>query len=173
MAYLKPDQTVFFAQGNITSIVEKVAFRKYLTKPRLDKKTGEYRRKWKSMPYAICKVLMSDDQLGPVGEQFLIAGYRLQKKYLQGKMVLVMGNEYVADYENEYGNRWVSNMIRQENENDKKRINPSPVCGLTKRFAPRKTQSCWPSKSLRAGVLVGSLARNPNRKTPTKKKTIV
>jgi len=121
MAYLKPKQTVFFAQGNITSIVEKVAFRKYLTKPRLDKKTGEYRRKWKSMPYAICKVLMSDDQLVPVGEQFLIAGYRLQKKYLQGKMILVMNNEYVADYENEYGNRWVSKMIQQEREKDEER----------------------------------------------------
>ena len=121
MAYLKPKQTVFFAQGNITSIVEKVAFRKYLTKPRLDKKTGEYRRKWKSMPYAICKVLMSDDQLVPVGEHFLIAGYRLQKKYLQGKMILVMNNEYVADYENEYGNRWVSKMIQQEREKDEER----------------------------------------------------
>ena len=41
MAYLKPQQTVFFAQGNITAIVEKVAFRKYLSKPRLDKKTGK------------------------------------------------------------------------------------------------------------------------------------
>ena len=29
MAYLKKDQTVFFAEGNITSDVEKVAFRKY------------------------------------------------------------------------------------------------------------------------------------------------
>ena len=121
MAYLKPDQTVFFAQGNITSIVEKVAFRKYLSKPRLDKKTGEYKRKWKSMPYAICKVMMSDDHLVPVGDQFLIAGYRLQKKYLQGKMILVMNNEYVADYENEYGNRWVSKMIQEERENERKR----------------------------------------------------
>ena len=48
MAYLKPKQTVFFAQGNITSVIEKVAFRKYLTKPKLDKKTGERKRKWKS-----------------------------------------------------------------------------------------------------------------------------
>ena len=87
MAYLKKDQTVFFAQGNITSIVEKVAFRKYLTKPRLDKKTGEHKRKWKAMPYAICKVLMSDDKLVPVGEQFLIAGYRLRKKFLPRNQV--------------------------------------------------------------------------------------
>jgi hypothetical protein len=64
---------------------------------------------------------MSDDNLVPVGEQFLIAGYRLQKKYLQGKMILVMNNEYVADYENEYGNRWVSKMIQQEREKDEER----------------------------------------------------
>ena len=121
MAYLKKDQTVFFAQGNVTSIVEKVAFRKYLTKPRLDKKTGEYKRKWKSMPYAICRVLISEDELVPMGEQFLIAGYRLREKYLQGKMILVMDNEYIADYENEYGNRWVSKMIQQEREIDEAR----------------------------------------------------
>ena len=60
MAYLKPKQTVFFAQGNITSTIEKVAFRKYLGKVK-DKETGEYKKKWKSMPYAICKVLMSED----------------------------------------------------------------------------------------------------------------
>ena len=121
MAYLKKDQTVFFAEGNITSIVEKVAFRKYLTKPRLDKKTGEYKRKWKAMPYAICKVLISEDESVPMGEQFLIAGYRLHEKYLQGKMVLVMGNEHVADYQNEYGHRWVSKMIQQEREIDEAR----------------------------------------------------
>ena len=121
MAYLKPQQTVFFAQGNITSIIEKVAFRKYLTKPKLDKETGQRKRKWKSMPYAICKVMMSDDHLVPVGEQFLIAGYRLRKKYLQGKMILVMENEYIADYESEYGNHWVSKMIQQEREHEERR----------------------------------------------------
>ena len=121
MAYLKPQQTVFFAQGNITSIVEKVAFRKYLTKPKLDKETGKRKRRWRSMPYAICRVLLSDDTKVPPDTQFLIAGYRLRKKYLQGKMVLVMDNEYVADYEGEYGNEWVSKMIEQENEYESKR----------------------------------------------------
>tara|TARA_Y100000593_G_scaffold93619_1_gene189188 strand:- start:1506 stop:1910 length:405 start_codon:yes stop_codon:yes gene_type:complete len=121
MAYLKPNQTVFFAQGNITSIVEKVAFRKYLTKPKLDKETGEKKRKWKAMPYAICKVLLSDDSKVPIETKFLIAGYRLRKKYLQGKMILVMDNEYIADYEREYGNEWVSKMIQQEREIDEAR----------------------------------------------------
>ena len=117
MAYLKPKQTVFFAQGNITSIVEKVAFRKYRGKVKY-KETGEWKMKWKSMPYAICKVLMSDDLKVHIDSKFLIAGYRLQKKFLQGNMVLVLDNEYIADYENEYGNEWVSKMIEYENERD-------------------------------------------------------
>ena len=121
MAYLKKDQTVFFAQGNITSIVEKVAFRKYRGKVK-DKETGEYKLKWKSMPYAICKVLMSEDHRVPVETKFLIAGYRLRKKFLQGSMILVMDNEYVADYEKEYGNEWVSKMIQQENEREAERL---------------------------------------------------
>lgn len=120
MAYLKPKQTVFFAQGNITSIVEKVAFRKYRGKVK-DKETGEWKMKWKSMPYAICKVLMSEDSSVPADTNFLIAGYRLRKKFLQGNMVLVMDNEYIADYEKEYGNQWVARMIEQENEREAQR----------------------------------------------------
>ena len=36
-------------------------------------------------------------------------------------MVLVMDNEYVADYEKEYGNQWVARMIEQENEREAQR----------------------------------------------------
>ena len=121
MAYLKPQQTVYFAQGNITSIIEKVAFRRYLTKPKLDKKTGEKKRQWKNMPYAICKVLMSEDPKIPMNTKFLIAGYRLNKKFFHGSLVLVMDNEYVASYEEEYGNEWVSRMIEHENEREAQR----------------------------------------------------
>ena len=120
MAYLKPQQTVFFAEGNITSIVEKVAFRKYRGKVK-DKETGQYKMKWKSMPYAICRVMMSEDAKVPMDTKFLIAGYRLRKKYFQGKMILVMDNEYIADYEKEYGNQWVARMIEQEDEREAER----------------------------------------------------
>ena len=120
MAYLKKDQTVFFAEGNITSIVEKVAFRKYRGKVK-DKETGEYKMKWKSMPYAICRVMMSEDAKVPMETKFLIAGYRLRKKYFQGKMILVMDNEYIADYEKEYGNQWVARMIEQEDQREAER----------------------------------------------------
>ena len=120
MAYLKKDQTVFFAEGNITSIVEKVAFRKYRGKVK-DKETGQYKMKWKSMPYAICSVMMSEDAKVPMETKFLIAGYRLRKKYFQGKMILVMDNEYIADYEKEYGNQWVARMIEQEDQREAER----------------------------------------------------
>jgi len=120
MAYLKPQQTVFFAEGNITSIVEKVAFRKYRGKVK-DKETGQYKMKWKSMPYAICKVLMSEDAKVPMDTKFLIAGYRLRKKFFQGSMILVMDNEYIADYEKQYGNQWVARMIEQEDEREAER----------------------------------------------------
>ena len=120
MAYLKPQQTVFFAEGNITSIVEKVAFRKYRGKVK-DKETGQYKMKWKSMPYAICKVLMSEDTKVPMDTKFLIAGYRLRKKFFQGSMILVMDNEYIADYEKQYGNQWVARMIEQEDEREAER----------------------------------------------------
>lgn len=73
------------------------------------------------MPYAVCKVLLSEDGGVPPDTQFLIAGYRLSQKYLQGKMILVMGNEYIADYQEEWGNKWVSKMIQQENEYEEKR----------------------------------------------------
>ncbi len=120
MAYLKKDQTVFFAQGNVTSVVEKVAFRKYRGKVK-DKKTGEYKMKWKSMPYAICRVMMSEDTKVPMDTKFLIAGYRLRKKFLQGSMILVMDNEYIADYEKQYGNQWVARMIEQEDQREAER----------------------------------------------------
>ena len=121
MAYLKKDQTVFFAEGNITSIVEKVAFRKYRGKVK-DKETGEWKMKWKSMPYAICRVMMSEDAKVPMETKFLIAGYRLRKKYFQGSMILVMDNEYIADYEKQYGNQWVARMIEQENKVEAHRV---------------------------------------------------
>ena len=111
---------LFFAQGNVTSVVEKVAFRKYRGKVK-DKKTGEYKMKWKSMPYAICRVMMSEDAKVPMETKFLIAGYRLRKKFLQGKMILVMDNEYIADYEKEYGNQWVARMIEQEDQREAER----------------------------------------------------
>ena len=114
MAYLKPQQTVFFAQGNITSIIEKVAFRKYLTKPKLDKETGERKRKWKSMPYAICEVQLSSDNAVPLKAEFTIAGYMLRHVIKDGEKILTFDGKYVAEFADKYGNEWVRKMITEE-----------------------------------------------------------
>lgn len=115
MAYLKKDDTIFFADGNITSFVKKVAFRKYRKRVK-DKETGTYKMRWKSMPYAICEVALSDDPDIATGETFLIPGYKLKKKVLHGRMLLIMREEYIAEYAKEYGNVWVRRLIKQENK---------------------------------------------------------
>ena len=47
MAYIKPKMNVFFANGGkaITAVIDKIAFRKYMTKPYKDPKTGETKRR--------------------------------------------------------------------------------------------------------------------------------
>jgi hypothetical protein len=61
MAFLKPNLLVFIQNNGkpITAIVQKVAFRKYWGKGKND--DGKKVRKRKSMPYAICSVIMSQD----------------------------------------------------------------------------------------------------------------
>ena len=63
MAYIKPEQNIFFANGGraITATITKIAFRKYWAKPYKDKKTGKMVKKQKSMPFACCKVIISFD----------------------------------------------------------------------------------------------------------------
>ena len=58
MAYIKPEQNIFFANGGraITATITKIAFRKYWAKPYKDKKTGKMVKKQKSMPFAcVCR----------------------------------------------------------------------------------------------------------------------
>ena len=63
MAYLKPEKMVFIANNGkpITCFINSVAFRKYIANV-TDRKTGEKKKKRKSMPYAICEVKVSSEQ---------------------------------------------------------------------------------------------------------------
>ena len=63
MAYIKPKMNVFFANGGkaITAVIDKIAFRKYWAKPYKDSKTGKMVKKQKSMPFAVCRVILSFD----------------------------------------------------------------------------------------------------------------
>ena len=115
MAYLKPGYTVYILNNGkpIHSTVQKVAFRKYLANV-TDKKTGEKKKKRKSMPFAICKVVMSSDSTIPLGAEFLIQGYKLRNVIMQGERILVLRTQYITEFAEQYGNEWVKKLITQE-----------------------------------------------------------
>tara|TARA_R110000824_G_scaffold46748_6_gene133966 strand:- start:182 stop:556 length:375 start_codon:yes stop_codon:yes gene_type:complete len=121
MAYLKPKQTIFIANNGlpIYSLVEKVAFRRYRGKY-TDRKTGEKKTKWKSMPYAVCKVKMSSDPEVPIGREFLIAGYKLRNVTMKGESILAFHDQYIAEWAEQYGNNWVQKMILEEQAKESK-----------------------------------------------------
>ena len=113
MAMIKANMQVFFANNGrpITATVSKVKFRRYLSKFK-DKNTGK--RKTKSMPLAVCKVILSLDPSVQVGEEFVIAGYKLQNVVIKNERMLTFKNDFVADYAKDYGNEWVRRLINED-----------------------------------------------------------
>ncbi len=112
MAYIKPNMNVFFANNGkpITAVVEKISFRRYRAMV-TDKETGKKKPKMKSMPFACCKVILSLDPSVLVGEQFLIAGYKLQNVVMKNERMLTFKNDYVAEYAKDEDNHWVRRII--------------------------------------------------------------
>tara|TARA_Y100001973_G_C5207872_1_gene342961 strand:+ start:6388 stop:6738 length:351 start_codon:yes stop_codon:yes gene_type:complete len=112
MAYIKPNMNVFFANNGkpITAVVEKISFRRYRAMV-TDKETGKKKPKMKSMPFACCKVILSSDSSVLVGEQFLIAGYKLQNVVMKNERMLTFKSDYVAEYAKEGHNEWVRRII--------------------------------------------------------------
>ena len=75
MAYLKKNDLVIIprAEGNLQARVVDMQFRRF-KRTWQDKATGEYKSRWKSVPYAICSVFAG----APTGTEFLIPGYKLK-----------------------------------------------------------------------------------------------
>ena len=121
MAYIKKDNVVFIANDGqpITSIVQKIAFRKYWGK-KYDKATGQYKKARKSMPFAVCKVIMSSDPEISKDATFLIPGYKLRNVIMKGEKILTFHDKYVAEFAHEYGNRWVRKLIVEEKLKEQK-----------------------------------------------------
>ncbi len=119
MAYLKPNLFIFIKNNGkpISAIIEKVAFRKYWGK-RKDKNTGKFVKARRSMPYAICKVVTSQDSDIQLGAQFTIVGYKLQNVTVKGKTALAFHNKYEVEFADELGNEWVRRLILEESNND-------------------------------------------------------
>ena len=123
MAYLKKDDIVLFkSNGTIQSLVTDVRFRRYKGKYK-DKKTGEWKLKWKAMPYAICKVFSSSDKDVSIAQEFLIPGYKLRNTTKQGKKVLVLHDKYIAEFQGQYGAEWASKIIVESQKFREKDLN--------------------------------------------------
>ena len=104
MAYLTKNDIVIIrnTDSTIQARVVDMQFRRFRSSWK-DKKTGEKKTRWKSVPYAICEVFLG----APAGTEFLIPGYKLQFETKNGEKLLVLRNQYAAEFDG----AWVKKML--------------------------------------------------------------
>ncbi len=109
MAYLHKDDIVMIrtAESMIQARVVDMQFRRF-RKSWKDKKTGENKSRWKSVPYAVCEVFLG----APAGTEFLIPGYKLRNEVKDGEKLLVLRDQYAA----EFNGHWVEKMLAESKE---------------------------------------------------------
>ena len=110
MAYLKKDDLVIIpapSGANIQARVVDMQFRRFRRSWK-DKKTGETKSRWKSVPYAICECFIG----APVGTEFLIPGYKLKNETKDGEKLLVLRDKYAAEFDG----HWVNKMLAESKE---------------------------------------------------------
>ena len=102
MAYLKKNDLVIIprAEGNLQARVVDMQVRRF-NKTWMDKATGEYKSRWKSVPYAICSVFAG----APAGTEFLIPGYKLKGEKKQGESILVLRDKYAAEFNEDWAKK--------------------------------------------------------------------
>jgi hypothetical protein len=118
MAYLHKNDIVMIKTENglIQARVTDMQFRRFRRSWK-DKKSGETKWKWKSVPYAVCEVFLG----APVGTEFIIAGYKLQNETKDGEKLLVLRNQYAA----EFGGAWVQKMLAASRDSRAQRASAS------------------------------------------------
>lgn len=121
MAYVKKEDLVVFnlERGRITALVTDIQFRKFRRSWK-DKKTGETKTRYKSVPYAVCSITSSTLDDYSTSERFIIAGYKLKNHALSGKKCLMLNNQYIADFEKN-GREWVAQMLKESDARKKKK----------------------------------------------------
>ncbi len=109
MAYLRKDDIVMInaTTGMIQARVVDMQFRRFRSRWK-DKKTGENKSRWKSVPYAVCEVFIG----APAGTEFLIPGYKLRNEVKDGEKLLVLRDQYAA----EFNGHWVEKMLAESKE---------------------------------------------------------
>ena len=106
MAYLHPNDLVIIKTqlSTLQARVIDVRFRRFRRSWK-DKKTGESRSRWKSVPYAVCSVFLG----APVGTEFIIPGYKLRNEVKDGEKLLVLRDQYAA----EFSGPWVQALLTE------------------------------------------------------------
>jgi hypothetical protein len=107
MAYLKTDDLVIIPNkggSNIQARVVDMQFRRFRRSWK-DKATGENKSRWKSVPYAVCECFLG----APVGTEFIIAGYKLKNETKDGEKLLVLRDQYAAEFNGE----WVAKVLAE------------------------------------------------------------
>ena len=107
MAYLRKNDLVIIrnSETTIQARVVDMQFRRFRRSWK-DKASGE--TKWKSVPYAICECFLG----APVGTEFLIPGYKLKNETKDGENLLVLRDQYAAEFNGE----WVKKMLTESRE---------------------------------------------------------
>jgi hypothetical protein len=100
MAYLHKDDIVILRVlgGLAHARVLDIRFRKFFRNAK-DKKTGATKRRYKSVPYAVCQVFAGTL---PTGTDFLIPGYKLKNEIKDGEKLLILRNKYAADFDSSW-----------------------------------------------------------------------
>ena len=109
MAYLRKNALVIIrnSETTIQARVVDMQFRRFRRRWK-DKASGETKWKWKSVPYAICECFLG----APVGTEFLIPGYKLKNETKDGENLLVLRDQYAAEFNGE----WVKKMLTESSE---------------------------------------------------------
>jgi hypothetical protein len=109
MAYLTKNDLVIIrtTDATIQARVVDMQFRRFRRSWK-DKKTGETKSRWKSVPYAICECFIG----APVGTEFLIPGYKLKNETKDGEKLLVLRDKYAAEFDG----HWVNKMLAESKE---------------------------------------------------------
>ena len=109
MAYLTKNDLVIIQtpDATIQARVVDMQFRKF-KKTWQDKKTGEWKVRYKPVPYAICECFIG----APVGTEFLIPGYKLKNEVKDGEKLLVLRDKYAAEFDG----AWVNKMLAESKQ---------------------------------------------------------
>jgi len=109
MAYLHKNDIVIISgrRDSIHARVVDVRFRRFRRSAK-EMKLAKNKSRWKSVPYAVCEAFIG----AVAGTEFLIPGYKLRNIEKNGEKLLVLRDEYIAEFDG----AWVEKLLAESKE---------------------------------------------------------